>query len=492
MGIWLWTFYFAVKLWLHLGNVIAIHFWPNLALLLIAMPLTRASGFAPRWIRILRQAVAIPFGVGLLWYDSYLPPFLYSIHFLAQNIVLLSGGFVFEFARGFLASPGSVLVVVILMAVLFFASRNRIHPTPIVLLALMVVLIQGPHLPPALIAKAAARFYSRESIRVVSFDKDASTADFDIVIVQICSLSWDDLGVVGQPHPRLFDRANVLFTNFNSATSYSTPAGLRLLRGSCGQVANSDLYDPWPRECFLIDQLRNAGYHTYAAFNTEPEYYGMSAGLTRMAHLDAPIPVKGVPEQMLSFDNQPVYQNGSLLGRWLALRQKDSAPRAMLFYNSISLHGGGHWDRPGGWNIKRAAFYAKALDDLGNDVQAFEDALAKSGHSAVVMIVPEHGAALRGSPIQAADLRDIPLPSITLVPVAVRFIGPLFADMPVGLEVQRPSSYLALATMLSELRSDPSIASDSRRLQRMLDELPETDFMSETQHWKIFRLSEKY
>jgi hypothetical protein len=40
--------------------------------------------------------------------------------------------------------------------------------------------------------------------------------------------------------------------------------------------------------------------------------------------------------------------------------------------------------------------------------------------------------------------------------------------------------------------ADPSLASDKTRLQKMLENLPQTDFMSETQRWKVFRFSGRY
>jgi cellulose synthase operon protein YhjU len=492
MSVWLWTFYFAVKLWLHFTGVIRIHFWPNLVLLALAMPFSAAPKTAPRWWRVLRQVAAIVLGVCLLWYDSYLLPFSDSLRFAISNMGVLSGGFLLEFAHGYSATPLFLVVLILFVGLFLFAVKKRLHPTPFVFLALLIVFIQAEREPTREVANATARFYTRENGRFVAFPKALSSPPFDIVILQICSLSWDDLEVAGQAHPRLLEAFNILFTDFNSATSYSTPAALRLLRAPCGQVEHGGLYDPWPSNCDLIDQLRGAGYRTYAALNFPSGYYGMSEDLTRLARLDIPISVADLPEQMLSFDNQPVFKNGPALQRWLTARQKDGATRAMLFYNTISLHGGGHENKPGGWKVPRVAFYNKALDELGEDVQSFETDLADDGHSAVVIIVPEHGAALSGSAIEAADLRDIPLPRITKVPVAVRFLGPLFAGAPHGLLIKRPSSYLALAKMLSDLLADPSLASDKTRLQKMLENLPQTDFMSETQRWKVFRFSGRY
>ena len=492
MSAWLWAFYFAVKLWLHFTGVIRIHFWPNLVLLLLAMPFATAPNIAPRWRRTLRQVAAVALGVCLLWYDSYLPPFAYSLRFAIDNAGVLSSGFLLEFAHGFAVTPAFLVGIILIAGLFLFAAKQRVHPRPLVFLALLIVFIQAMLGPSTQVANAAARFYTRENGRVVAFPKDLANVPFDIVIIHICSLSWDDLEVAGQAHPRLLDGVNILFTEFNSATSYSTPAALRLLRASCGQLEHGRLYDPWSSNCDLVDQLRGAGYRTYAAYNFNPGDYSMSADLTRLAGLEGPISVAGVPEQMLSYDGKPVFENRPELQRWLEARQKDGAARAMLFYNTISLHGGGHENQPGWWKVPRVAFFTKVLDELGDDVQSFEKDLVAGGRSAVVMIVPEHGAALRGSAVEAADLRDIPLPRLTKVPVGVRFVGPLFAHAPSGLLVKRPSSYLALAKMLADLLADPSLASDKTTLQQMLEDLPQTEFMSETEKWKVFRFSGRY
>ena len=489
---WLWAFYFLAKIALHLTGRINVHFWPNLFLFALAMPLSPKIAAPGRWTRPRRWSAAA-LGAALLWYDSYLPPFLYSVKFALNEKGMLTSGFLNEFVKGlFSAGAGSVLVFFALLALCLLGARKRLHPTAGVLLALLVVPLKALREPKDDVARAAVDFYQHEEGRRVTLPAALATRPFDLIIIHICSLSWDDLDAVSVEKPRLLKGANVLFTNFNSATSYSTPAALRLLRAPCGQIPHARLYAPWPEPCSLLAQLRRAGFRTYAAFNFDLRYFGMAQDLKRMAGLDDPVSISGLPQQMLSFDNQAVLRNGPLLERWWTLRESDGAPRAALFYNTISLHGGGHENKPEWWKDSNIPLYVRTLDDLGADVDALEKAIASSGRSAVFVIVPEHGAAMRGSLVQALDLRDIPLPAITRVPVAVRFVGPVFAGAASGLKDAAPSSYLAVAQLLADLMAKPALANDASALKREIAGLPRTPYLSETEKWKVFLYGGRY
>ncbi len=53
-------------------------------------------------------------------------------------------------------------------------------------------------------------------------------------------------------HP-LWKHFDIVFKNFNSATSYSGPAAVRLLRASCGQLSHTNLYQPSGADCYLFE-----------------------------------------------------------------------------------------------------------------------------------------------------------------------------------------------------------------------------------------------
>ncbi|MCR3901195.1 cellulose biosynthesis protein BcsG, partial [Klebsiella variicola] len=64
-----------------------------------------------------------------------------------------------------------------------------------------------------------------------------------------------------------------------------------------------------------------------------------------------------------------------------------------LYYNTISLHDG---NRVVGSALSSIDSYPQRATKLMNDVDRLSDLIAASGRRAVIVFVPEHGAALRG------------------------------------------------------------------------------------------------
>ncbi len=62
----------------------------------------------------------------------------------------------------------------------------------------------------------------------------------------------------------------------------------------------------------------------------------------------------------------------------------------------------------------------------------------------MVVVVPEHGGALKGDRMQVSGLRDIPSPSITDVPVGVKFFGMKAPHQGAPIVIDQPSSFLAI------------------------------------------------
>lgn len=122
---------------------------------------------------------------------------------------------------------------------------------------------------------------------------------------------------------------------------------------------------------------------------------------------------------MRGFDDSPILSDRQVLFNWFNQRTKE-APPAALYYNTISLHDG---NRLPNSSLSSLQSYPQRLNTLLTDVQAFIQLIAASQRPAVVMFVPEHGAAVEGDEWQMAGLREIPAPGIVRVPVGVKLVN---------------------------------------------------------------------
>ncbi|MOA21171.1 hypothetical protein D3C78_1416510 [compost metagenome] len=97
----------------------------------------------------------------------------------------------------------------------------------------------------------------------------------------------------------------------------------------------------------------------------------------------------------------------------------------------------------------------------------------------MVVIVPEHGAALAGDKMQMSGLRDIPSLNITHTPVGIKLVGmqPPHQGSPV--DIKTPSSYLALSELVSRLVDGKVFTAPSVDWQVLTQGLPQTAVISE-------------
>ncbi len=66
--------------------------------------------------------------------------------------------------------------------------------------------------------------------------------------------------------------------------------------------------------------------------------------------------------------------------------------------------------------VSKTADYKARAQKFFDELNAFFNELEKSGRKVMVVVVPEHGGALKGDRMQVSGLRDIPSPSITNIP----------------------------------------------------------------------------
>lgn len=454
-----WGFYFFAKLGLFWAELIDFHALANLSLAaFIFWPVTLRV-----WGRI-KRVVTVPAAVALLYYDSWLP----SIdRLISQASLLLSefdAAYLMELLSRFVSWP--VVGALLAAAALYWLASRWLRTSVLVFICMLFVgLMQSPLFHQdgqgagQDVTTASASLTTRlqnmlddESQRAINFVTPAPDAvPFDVIFIHVCSLSWDDVRVVGLENHPLWARFDMLLTNFNSAASYSGPAAIRMLRATCGQPDHNKLYVPAAENCYLMDNLQAAGFESGLALNHDGKFDNFLDQLRKHGRLTAPaVPLGGVKIAQYAFDGSPVYDDLSVLKRWLQSPERLAARRAALYYNTISLHDGNHY--PGTHaQPNTLKTYGERLSRFLNGIEAIIQELERSDRRAVLVMIPEHGGAVRGDKKQIAGLREIPTPAITLVPVGIKVVGGGVLREGDSVVIDQPTSYLAVSYIIGRM-----------------------------------------
>jgi cellulose synthase operon protein YhjU len=487
----LWAIFFLGAAWLHLRGVLRLEPLPMLALaLLLLLPLPRSLR-PRRQVRFARHLAALLFAAALVWRASWIPPPARAWRLFTETGGGGTGGgmslpYFVRLGLGVLAPTDALALAAIVAGCILLARRVSLVPLALAGVA-AVALDRDDRADPGLDA-ALARFFEAESRRAVSFPAPldpARLADVDVVLLHVCSMSWDDLRASGLDHHPLLARFDVVLDAFNSVSSYTNPSMIRLLRAPCGQPRHAELAREARPECYLLDALRRAGYRTWTAIDNDAPAYRFVEEASALGHADPPMPLAGVPVRQVDFDGTPIHDDLALLARWLDVRARAAAPRAALYADLTTLHSGAHRvEDAAWWRRSRVDLYREAGERLFASVETFLEALRASRRRTLVVLVAEHGIALRGSPFQPPELRELPFPEITLVPAAVALVGPgLPSPPPHRVRIDRPTSYLALAHLVARALERP----DPEALVADAAQLPETPFVAENEAAIVLR-----
>jgi cellulose synthase operon protein YhjU len=485
-----WSVYFIAKLVLYATGHLGLHVVLNLALAaLVSLPT------ANRRQRLARAMLAVPLGIMLLYYDSWLPPFrrlLVSLPALSE----FSLPYLLELAARFIDLKALLGIVLVLGAYLLLGRKLRLGTFAVLGLIIAAALPPpGTGASPTADPRGNARiethaaapitsdaqldamlknFRSAEARRRIEFPLMAAGEPYDIILIHVCSLAWDDLRFVAMQDDAFLRRFNVLFTHFNSAASYSGPAAIRLLRANCGQTTHRDLYAAAAPDCYLIAGLEHAGFEPHWLMNHDGHFGDFYADVRLRGGVDvAPESNAGAAITQYAFDGTPLYGDYSVLSRWWAARLKNPVQRQVLYYNTISLHDGNRL-KGAAMGSAKESFLTRART-LFSDLRRFMDLIGASHRRVVFVLVPEHGAELQGERRQIQGLREVPSAAITQVPVGVALIGGEAQDHQAQQSIDAPVSYLALAEVFARmLASDPFAAAAGNDKRSWFQKLPET------------------
>jgi len=512
----LWSFYFFGKLFLFVGGYIDFHILLNFAFaIFLIIPLKRPL------LRIARQVVAIPAGLALLYHDSWLPP-LQRVMSQAGNLQQFDSAYLIELMGRFVNPRVVTLLLVLLILNMLLSRKLRMSTFAIAAILLVppittfVIALKQPSIVTQTADAASplagtmmlganekpasgdelnsilANFYRTEAARKVSFKPPAadSKAPFDIVMLHICSLAWDDMAYVNLNNHPVMNRFDLVFDNFSSGSSYSGPAAIRVLRSPCGHEKHEDLYSKKDPGCYLFNQFQQAGFTPEFLMGHDGHFGNFLDDIHKGGGLDVPLlPINQVAVAMNAFDGSPVYDDYAELSHWWQQRLTKPDARVALYYNTMSLHDGNKLlSKP---SLNAVDSYRARLEKLFNDVDKFMQELSSSGRRVVVVFIPEHGAALRGDKLQISGLREIPSPAISSIPVGVKLIGmPQTTSSP--LIINQPSSYLAVAQLLASLAANNPFEATNFNLQDYTRDLPQTNFVSENEGTVVMRQAGRY
>ena len=480
-GLGLWNAYFICKFALAYSGYLRLDLLLNAVFFLfVLIPVTG------KWLNGLRQIAAIVLGIALLWSESWLPGpesiiantsgiAGFSVNYVVQlawdfiNFRMVGWGVVIILAYYLLRDFVRVTTITALYMAFLVVQPIFMEPAPAVRTQPAMVADNTQKTPAAILSQAATAqdpdavapteevenwyktFLDYEKERMAQFPTGISAKDtpFDIIILNICSLSNDDLEAANLQNHRVFSRFNIRFDKFNSATSYSGPAALRLLTSACGQPSHDGLYDAYC--CIWANTMRT------------------QAGLT------APFEKRKYPLKYMSFNNEEIADTLSVLRHWTRVMNRDKDKRSVSLFNFIALHDGNRLPLHSRWE----AFEPRAKTFL-DSLNTFINELERGRRKVLLVVVPEHGAAVRGDKIQTPRLRDIPSRRITQVPVLVKFIG--LKDLPKNqIHVSGNSSYLALSTLIGRVIETNFFAKNSGAvpLETLVKDLPQTHMVSE-------------
>ena len=252
------------------------------------------------------------------------------------------------------------------------------------------------------------------------------------------------------------------------------------------------MYAPVPEKCYLMNSLLRSGFDTELALNHDGKFDDFLGQVQSTGRLTVPpMPLDGLRVTQRAFDDAPVYDDLDVLNRWLETRKKSASSRVALYYNTVSMHDGNHL--PGTHSTPNSLdTYKVRLSDFLDRTEQFMKSLDESGRRAVVVMIPEHGGAVRGDKKQIAGLREIPTPNITLIPVGIKVIGGNVQRAGATLLIEQPVSYVAMSYIVERMLKKSPFNDNKFSPSDYVEGLPMTPFVSQNEQMTVAEHDNRY
>lgn len=484
-----WSIYFIVKLLLFVQGLLGFHLLANLGLVLILLLRLESNTF-----HRLRHASAVLLAAGLLYLDAQAVhgdsllngELLYSA---SLTTALIS--FVYYYSRRFIET--SIFVLCGFLLVGLKQAGVPLWPGMNTQLAKQQVAVDAGKSLDETLQTTLDQFFKTAASRHHGYNPPAKP-DFDIVFLSICSMAWRDLEVTGLDRHPLLERFDIYFDHFNSATSYSGPALIRLLRADCGQQPHESLFNTAGAgsglaRCEIFRNLSSLGFDEKLVMNHDGEFGGFLRQLRENGGIDAPLTAQqNLKVAQKSFDGTPIYDDGDSLDHWLSQRSRAPDTPQLVLYNTVTLHDGNRLlNQKNVVGLEGYEFRARHLLD---QLQVFIAKLEASQRKTLLVLIPEHGAGLQGDKMQLSGMHEIPSPSITHIPVAVKLIGANRQGNEA--RVTADSSYFALSSLIQRITERDAFNSSGYSPAQLIDGLPTTQPVAQNEGSTVMRFKGIY
>jgi hypothetical protein len=102
--------------------------------------------------------------------------------------------------------------------------------------------------------------------------------------------------------------------------------------------------------------------------------------------------------------------------------------------------------------------------------------------------LPKYGTGLRGDKMQVSGMRELPSPSISHIPVAVKIIGLGLLRSDAVYHIKQPSSHQALSQLLSSIFDQKVFDTSLFRSAELSSNLPQTAIISQNEGSTIIEI----
>ncbi|MHA2939107.1 cellulose biosynthesis protein BcsG [Vibrio sp. RC27] len=484
-----WNVYFVIKFYLFFTDLIDFNLIYNIAffLLIILLPQILSN-------RFLQKLILGFIACCLLYFDSFLPPFTSLINQL-ESVLQFDTLYLLDLIQRFVDIK--VFIGFLALCVVYNFIRHYLRITVIVLLTICYISliqltsssIQNNSIKNNLsentlsldetLSSYRDNFFDNQKLKQTHLVADSnSVAPFDMLFISICSLSWDDLKLAQLSEHPLFQRFDITFTNYNSATSYSGPAVVRLLRAGCGQPSHSTLFDEANSQaCYLFENLSKLGFDTSITMNHNGVFDNFTQLIGEAGHMtNITTEYNTLDRYQVAFDGSPIKRDLDVLDQ--VLKKSDSdVTNSVTLYNTISLHDGNRIVNSD--NSTSIVSYKRRLNNLLSDLDTIYQQIEDSGRNITVVFIPEHGSGLRGDKIQVSGIRDIPAPAIINIPVGVTFFGANLNKQDSRIQIDAPSSHLALGQLTTNIIDSNTYGARHLDLDLLTANLPSTPIVAQ-------------